>query len=425
VEKSIQNRFLDSTFGSARKDRAKRMNEANSQPERPKAAPQFSQEQYDMLKRCSDKKDITEWNEWRKEHPDAAIWLQGSNFKGWWLQKANFMHGPQFYESTGTYITFEEVHLERAVFEWTDLQNADFTGANMDGTRLWSANAQGAYFHGTSLMDAELEVANFENCDFCDAILVNASFSPARLNGAKFTASDLRGCSMRACVVDGATRFWECKVNRYSRNERFTDLTGTTLDTVIVDPGTKQLLQYNVRRSNWEQWYKFKDRGNWRDSGKERRGFSKVISYLVRFFWWVSDYGISAPRIIKVFAVAAVAFAIIYYLWGLIAPPGIVDYLFVDPNGVKVGCGMALLRAVHFSVVIMTVGFTNMHANAHSFWAHILVGFQMILGFVLLGALVTRFAVLFTAGGPAGKFADEKTICQRLKERWNKIKKKG
>jgi hypothetical protein len=32
----------------------------------------------------------------------------------------------------------------------------------------------------------------------------------------------------------------------------------------------------------------------------------------------------------------------------------------------------------------------------------------MILGFVLLGALVTRFAVLFTAGGPAGRFADDK-----------------
>ena len=25
----------------------------------------FSQEQYDMLKRCSEKKDMTEWNEWR------------------------------------------------------------------------------------------------------------------------------------------------------------------------------------------------------------------------------------------------------------------------------------------------------------------------------------------------------------------------
>lgn len=27
----------------------------------------FSQEQYDMLKRCSDKKDMREWNEWREE----------------------------------------------------------------------------------------------------------------------------------------------------------------------------------------------------------------------------------------------------------------------------------------------------------------------------------------------------------------------
>lgn len=31
---------------------------------------------------------------------------------------------------------------------------------------------------------------------------------------------------------------------------------------------------------------------------------------------------------------------------------------------------------------------------------------EVLLGYVLLGALVTRFAVLFTAGGPAGKFAE-------------------
>jgi hypothetical protein len=33
---------------------------------------------------------------------------------------------------------------------------------------------------------------------------------------------------------------------------------------------------------------------------------------------------------------------------------------------------------------------------------------QVILGYVLLGALLTRFAVLFTAGGPAGKFSPAK-----------------
>jgi len=54
-----------------------------------------------------------------------------------------------------------------------------------------------------------------------------------------------------------------------------------------------------------------------------------------------------------------------------------------------------------------TLGFGDMYANAQSIWGHILLTFQVILGYVLLGALVTRFAVLFTAGGPAGKFADE------------------
>jgi len=29
----------------------------------------------------------------------------------------------------------------------------------------------------------------------------------------------------------------------------------------------------------------------------------------------------------------------------------------------------------------------------------------VLLGYMLLAALVTRFAILFTAGGPAGKFA--------------------
>ena len=49
-----------------------------------------------------------------------------------------------------------------------------------------------------------------------------------------------------------------------------------------------------------------------------------------------------------------------------------------------------------------------MATDAESIWGHILLTIQVILGYVLLGALVTRFAVLFTAGGPAGTFADEK-----------------
>ena len=38
----------------------------------------------------------------------------------------------------------------------------------------------------------------------------------------------------------------------------------------------------------------------------------------------------------------------------------------------------------------------------------VILEMQLILGYVLLGALATCFAVLFTAGGPAGQFAEEK-----------------
>jgi hypothetical protein len=42
---------------------------------------------------------------------------------------------------------------------------------------------------------------------------------------------------------------------------------------------------------------------------------------------------------------------------------------------------------------------------------------RAVFCYVLLGALVTRFAVLFTAGGPAGEFADEEEDMEAKKGR--------
>jgi hypothetical protein len=102
-----------------------------------------------------------------------------------------------------------------------------------------------------------------------------------------------------------------------------------------------------------------------------------------------------------------IVFEGVYVNWAGWFPPGIVDSLFVDTKGVVVEWWLVPLRALYFSVVTMTtLGFGDMYANAQSFWGHILLSLQVILGYVLLGALITRFAVLFTAGGPAGKFVE-------------------
>jgi hypothetical protein len=98
--------------------------------------------------------------------------------------------------------------------------------------------------------------------------------------------------------------------------------------------------------------------------------------------------------------------------WAYWSPPGIVSNLIVQPEVEEAAWhyfGRALIRPVYFSVVTMTtLGFGDMYANKESIAGHVLLILQVILGYVLLGALVTRFAVLFTAGGPAGKFTEEK-----------------
>jgi len=204
---------------------------------------------------------------------------------------------------------------------------------------------------------------------------------------------------LQRAIVDGSTSFFSCRIDHN------TDFRGVGLGSARIDQGTKQLLDYNIRRMNWEDWY---------------NGQHWSLRWLVRKFWKISDYGISTKQIIKTFFKLAFVFAIIYYAWGFIDYyfigikdyPGIVSDLFVlEDKQDAVSRWLVPFRAVYFSIVTMTtLGFGDMYANAHSFlrglFGHALLALQVILGYVLLGALVTRFAVLFTAGGPAGKFSD-------------------
>ncbi len=251
----------------------------------------------------------------------------------------------------------EDIYLEGAKFSYTHL----------NGVELWYSYLKKAVFYHADLRDAQLVFAHLE--------------------GAEFDHVKMQGSNFHFSTVDGETIFLECKINRH------TWFYCVGLDNVRIDTATKQLLEYNIRRKNWEEWYKQHPKLKW----------------VVKPFWSISDYGRSTGRIIVTFFGLALIFANIYYHWGRIAPPGIVENLFIDRNGIVIPSWLVPLRTLYFSIVTMTtLGFGDMYANAQSIWGHILLSLQVILGYVLLGALVTRFAVLFTAGGPAGKFADEK-----------------
>jgi len=356
-------------------------------------------DQYEMLKRCSDKKDITEWNNWREEYRTVEILLEGAYLVGANLQKADLgganLQKAYLMEVNLLKAMLVAANLQEARLGEANLQEANLAGANLRKADLREANLQKANLREANLQEAELWAANLQKAELWAANLQKADLWEANLQKANLEEANLQGANFKLAIVDGSTLITP------KAFDRSTNFTGVGLDSARVDPGTKQLLEYNIRRLRWKDWYKEHPKLKW----------------IVKPFWWMSDYGLSTGRIIAVFFGLAVIFQNIYYHWGRIAPPGIVDNLFIDRNGVVVASWLVPLRTLYFSIVTMTtLGFGDMYANAHSIWGHILLSIQVILGYVLLGALVTRFAVLFTAGGPAGRFEDEKKKKDKTKQ---------
>lgn len=326
------------------------MNKSNSQQQLPNGKKRFSLTQYDFLICCSKKKDLTEWNEWRKNNPDEDILLEGARLSGRWL-KAILLNRHSFTDENGEVRVFSgKVYLK----------DADFNGAVLDAARLNGANLENAEMSYTHLENAEIMYANLKNINLCCAHLEGANFEMARVN------SD--------------TLIWDCQI------DKTTYFHGVGLYSARIDEQMKQHLKYNIRRSNWEKWYNQKNR-----SLPELCNLTIWLARrLVRCFWGMSDYGKSTWRIIVSFFGLAFIFAVIYRLWP--------DFVLV--NG-EVGGLCSLFHSFYFSVVTMTtLGFGDIAANPDSWQGQLLLVLQVLLGYILLGALVARLAVLFTGGGP-------------------------
>jgi hypothetical protein len=385
-------------------------NESEPQKEQAEKKPNLNKEQYKLLLSCSEKKDVTNWNDYRKFNPDDEIWLQGANFWEFNVQGDGFVFGANLQDAN-----LEGANLQGAVFSDANLRDADLREANLQDAELWGvnlqgvflerANLQGADLRGANLQDAKLEKTNLQGADLGVANLQDADLGEANLQGTTLRNAKLQGADFTTAIVDGRTLIWECEVNRYSKSKRFTDFEGVGLDSVRIDPETKQLLEYNIRRKNWEEWY------------------SKhlLLKWPVYWFWSISDYGLSTGRITNSFILLVIAFATIYFAWGwadyylfgIKNEPGIVKNLFIAPQAQQqisdvYYFSMIYFRSVCFSVATMfsfgDISAVNTQFGWKWWFSHLIPIAQMVTGYMLLGALITRFAILFTAGGPAGKF---------------------
>ena len=327
----------------------------------------FDQKQYDLLMRCSRAEDILQWNQWRRAERTGVIKLDGAsltqaNLKGADLEGANLRGA----ELCGA-------NLQGARLLGTRMQAAILAGANLQGAHLCEATLEGANLHGANLEGADLPAANLERADLRVANLQGAHLRKANLQGANLNYANLMGADASLARLDGGTVISECRVDAE------TDFTSVGLASACIEPRLRARLEYNIRRIGWRNWYKS----------------HPLLAIAARPFWWASDYGRSTKRILYVFLLLTVFFWGLYYLSGVLCPPGMVENLF-EMNGKAVPGELVPMRALYFSVVTMTtLGFGDIHANPQSHMSHIILSFHVLLGYVLLGALITRFAIMF------------------------------
>jgi len=134
-----------------------------------------------MIKRCSEDKKISTWNEWRK-NVHEMIYLQGADLRGAYLSGANLKYA--YLEG----VDLSYAHLEGSNFENARLNNADLTETHMEKDSNGGPTKfnERTIFKGTSLINTYMQGAKMLEADFTDAELSGTHFEEADLFSAHF-----------------------------------------------------------------------------------------------------------------------------------------------------------------------------------------------------------------------------------------------
>ncbi len=154
----------------------------------------FPENPVEILIRCLDRDDFTEWDEWRYHNEMRPISLSGSG-----LDKVNLKNA-DFSGVNLKVVVLNNVNLSGADLSEANLAGADLSHANLAGTDLWKADLKSANLWKTNLKNAQLKKAN----------LANARLTGSNLQGADLWKANLKGTKFLSVVVDRRTFIWGC-----------------------------------------------------------------------------------------------------------------------------------------------------------------------------------------------------------------------
>jgi uncharacterized protein YjbI with pentapeptide repeats len=136
------------------------------------------------------------------------IWRPESPRKPWRLSRGIFRAAQwpelNFFRANLDQCDFSGANLEAAQFETADLTKANFTNAKLRGAKLLRARAPGAFFCGADLSEAKLSCATLNGADFSNADLSKATLMTADLTSADMTETVLRKADLSQANLVGS-----------------------------------------------------------------------------------------------------------------------------------------------------------------------------------------------------------------------------
>ena len=294
--------------------------------------------------------------------------FRGMNIQGICLYGAS-LRKARFDPKLELHIGFVETHLEKSILDHAQLDGANLNFIHLEGTRLNGAVLEEASLNSAHLEGAILKHTNmrnikqgaqthFENAEMIETDLSNSTFSDVYLNGTSIIDANLKGTTFYLACTDGSTLITGKQDTLFDDETSFL---GTSLSQLRIRPELRVVLEKNIRRKYWEDWY----------------SQSRVFKYPARLFWWLSDYGTTCRPCIAVFIGFTLGMFVIYSL--------------LTPSS------LAFSPELLGNTILATFGIGD--PGLHGL-GRLLIAFQAICGYFLLAVLITRFAVMFQSLNP-------------------------
>jgi uncharacterized protein YjbI with pentapeptide repeats len=303
------------------------------------------------------------WNKWREENPDVLIDLKNAKLMHLNLEKANLAKA-DLKTANLSFTNFKNANLA-----FSNLESAIFSFANFEGANFSAAHLENAYLEDAKLTSARLAGANLKNAKLANSNLKNAYLADAHLEGTILSAANFKNANLSSVTYDQKIMWKLIRATRFSLKKLWNHRYDILLDTTIRCKGVNAATCYGS-----QQFKLFLQDQDFLEEFLERKWGKKIF-----FIWWLfADCGRSLGRWAGWSLVLALLFAFLFWFLGSNS---------FDTQHLKFN----FLTMFYYSVVTFTtLGFGDIIPKTTT--AALFVTVEVILGYVMLGGLITIFA---------------------------------